>query len=247
MDADPEDFEIKARLRYSAFLDLLADAAFQHRLAEAHSEPYGQNRHARASVLASALSVECAANCLTEVLNVGATLLKDIEKMTALGKIEVFLAMTSKRPLDRGSIQVQPAVELVKLRNDYVHPKVYDIDSGMHQMRESDTEWMLPFTVRPKMWPHLGISKTPLFWGPACAASVLRALAEFYRYLFVDLLAMDEDDVICALPSRFTSGKLHIPAITEEVSRELLTTTAPGVDFSFFSFLANVPPAPSGN
>jgi len=123
------DFRAPATFHYIAFYDLLADAAFQHRCAAVESDSFRMNRYARASVIAAALSVECAANCLIHSLELSATLRAELDKLPALAKVETFLLLSEFGALDRGRVEVQRMKELITARNEYVHPKVTAIEA----------------------------------------------------------------------------------------------------------------------
>jgi len=80
---------------------------------------------ARSSALSSLLIAECAANCLIHSLELSASLYIEIEKLPTLAKFEFFLSQRfPKKGFDYGFKQVAAIKELLKLRNEYVHPKV---------------------------------------------------------------------------------------------------------------------------
>lgn len=79
---------LSARFRHMPFLDLLADAAHNHLRAQQEADPYAASRAARASIIASYLSVECFANCLINDVDVSSSMAPELDKMPALTKID---------------------------------------------------------------------------------------------------------------------------------------------------------------
>lgn len=77
------------------------------------------SRHARASVAAAFLTIECLANCLLDMLEMRHALRDDMDKLQPLAKIEIALNIASKNTYDRGRREVQKAVEVIKVRNEY--------------------------------------------------------------------------------------------------------------------------------
>lgn len=223
--------------RYGAFYGLLADAAFQHRQAAAAArtgDSYTTSRFARASILASALSVECAANCLLAAVDVPKTLADEIDRMTPLGKIEVCLRLRGLPPIERGSREVQLMSELVKIRNDHVHPRASNIPAGLGSPKDVDAHWMLPISLEGELWPQLKIPKRPMFWSNESSRAVLKAITDFYRHLFLTLMESVDEDLQPMLSSRLEFGDVHILAEPDEVRRELEGAKEWGVDLDFF-------------
>lgn len=236
------EFRASAKFHYIAFYDLLADAAFQHRCAAAESESFGMNRYARASVIAAALSVECAANCLIHSLELPGTLRAELDKLPVLAKVETYLLLSEFGVLDRGRVEVQRIKELIAARNEYVHPKVTTIDAAVAEPRDAGHEWHVPFALDGEHWSGLKIPKRAMFWSKASSEATLRAIAEFFRYLFVDLLKSTSEQLRLILPSRIQIGDMHMLAVFEEFKREIGGASEFGADFSFFGL--NAEPSP---
>jgi hypothetical protein len=222
-----------ARYRHTSFLDLLADAAHNHRRTRAETDPYTRNRAARASITASCLSVECFANCLVDSLETSTQLASEIEKMPALAKIDIFLAFNSKTALDRGAAHVQGVSELIRIRNDHVHPKIVTSQAAMNPPEEEENQVIFPFSVEAKFWPVLNIPKHSLLWDGDASKSTLKALSLFYRALLLDTLEASDEEVVRILLPRFELGNVLMPAIYDEYKVELDALSDDGVDFSF--------------
>lgn len=233
-DQIPEDFDVPATFRYSAFYDLLADAAFHHANAKVEADQYRMSRFARASILAAALSVECAANCLIASLDLPQALHSEIDRLTPMAKIEVHLRLRAIHGFDRGCEAVQRIVELTKARNDYVHPKSSAIPASVNKPRDGGDNWIMPLNITGEFWKHLKIPKRSMFWSSTNSLAVLDALGRFYKYLFRDLLNATEDELHRMLPSRVEIGNAHVLAIFDEIRAELKNADQHGIDFTFF-------------
>ena len=237
----PENFEVPATFRYSAFYDLLADAAFQHKHAKAEEDPYRMNRYARASVLAASLSVECAANCLLASLDLSQALHSELDRLSPIAKIEAYLQLKVIKGFDRGCAAVQRVVELTKARNDHVHPKTSAIPASVNKPRDGGANWILPFNIEGEHWKQLKIPKRSMFWSSTSSLAALGAVASFYSYLFCDLLKATEEELHRMLPSRLEIGDAHVMAVFDEIRTELQSANEHGIDFSFFRlFEANL-------
>lgn len=224
-----------ADFRYTGFYDLLSDAIFQHRLATKCSDSYSMNRHARASVMASALSIECAANCLLNSLDLPSALLNDLDKISALSKIDSALRLRSESKLDRGRNEVQKIAELIKARNDYVHPRTSIIKADIALPEDAGENWLLPMSLDGEHWPAIGIPKKAMFWSQDSSLATLKATSEFFKYIFVDALNASEDELHNMLPSVIQIGNVQILAVFEEFRSELKSANELGVDLSFFA------------
>ena len=229
----PEDMKLPGVFRYGAFYDLLADAAFQHRQAAQATDSYTSNRCARASILAAALSVECAANCLLATLDIPKTLRAELDRMTTLGKVDACLRLRSLPPIAHGTREVQLMAELVKVRNDHVHPRTMSVAAELSNPEDGETHWMLPISLEGDLWPLLKIPKRPMFWSGANSEMVLHAVTDFYRHLFVTLMAIGADDLQRMLSSRLEIGEAHVMAVFDEVRLELEGAKEWGVDLAF--------------
>ncbi len=117
--------KIPAEIKSNELLDLLCDAVYQYRLSHSCTEnPYRCNRHARSSILSSAISLESAANGLLSTLNLTGRLAQDFDKLPVISKFEIFVRLSGcDVGLDRGCNEVQRAQELLNARNGFVHPK----------------------------------------------------------------------------------------------------------------------------
>ena len=236
------NFSAPASFHYIAFYDLLADAAFQHRNAAAELDSFRMNRFARASIIAAALSVECAANCLIHSLELSAALRIELDKLPALAKIETYLLLSHFGALNRGRLEVQQMKELISARNEYVHPKVTKIEATVEEPKDAGHEWLVPFELEGVHWSGLDIPKKPMFWSKTNSQITLQAIAAFFRYLFVDLMNSTSEQLHGILTSRFQVGNTYMPAVFDEFKAEIAGAIEFGADFSFLSFVPEASP-----
>lgn len=224
---------VPAVFRYTAFFDLLADAAFQHRHAKQATDSFVMNRFARASILASALSVECAANCLIASLDLSKKLRNEIDKLSSIGKIDLYLQLRKIDGFDLGCNEVQKIAELINARNDHVHPKSSTIATTLGLPKDEIENWVLPLNLDGEHRKHLVIPKNAMFWSQTDSLSALKAVTGFFKYLFIDLLKSTDDELHRILPSRLEIGDTHILAVFEEIRTELYGVSTYGIDLSF--------------
>jgi hypothetical protein len=225
-----------ATFRYTGFYDLLCDAIFHHRLAKGCSDSYEMNRHARASISASVLTLECAANCLIAEVDGSAALVADLDKLSLISKCEVCLRLWGGKVLDRGRPEVQKVAELVKARNEFVHMKTKTVQSEVGPMTPEGEFVSLAVSFEGKMWPMLKIPKRPIFWSADSALAVLSAVLSFLSYVMVDLKGLQPDDVFNILVSRVEFGNVVIPTQFDEFITELRGISKYGIDLTFLGY-----------
>ncbi len=231
-DDSPMNQGIPAKYTYIAFLDLLADALFQHQMAENEANSYMASRLSRASIIASSLSVECFANCLLALLP-SRKLSKDIDKLPPLSKIDLSLRLKQFLEIDRGRLEVQQVADLMKARNDVVHSKRVAIQASMDLPRDAGNEWMFPITMSGEHWRGLGIPKQAMFWSKKDSFKTLSVISSFYRYVLVGLMQADEEMISKVLISRAELGNVLMPGVYDEFRDLLASASRLGVDFSF--------------
>lgn len=225
--------KIPASYRYNPFFDLLADAAFQHRQARDSGDSFAATRYARASIVSSSLCIECTANCLLDQLDVPKSLREELDKLPPIAKIDVATRLLGKPSFERSRHEVSQAAELVRARNDYVHPKSTSWRATVHEMQDAGKEWMLPFVMHGESWKSLGIPKQSPFWTSEASLAVLKLLAGFLKYVFVDVLNAEEHQIDELLVSRLEFGNVLVPGIFDEFMTVVLNLKDEGVDFSF--------------
>lgn len=235
-------FLAPATFRYVEFLDLLVDAVYQHRLATQSDDSFAMSRHARASVAAAFLTIECLANCLLEVIDMPNALRDELDKLQPLAKIELALHTRGKLSYDRGRREVQMAVEVIKVRNAYVHSKATKVKAEVHPPEDAGSEWKIPFAIYPDIWKTLKIPKQSMFWSAEVSYGILQVVRDFLHYVLVDVLLADENLLTTMLTSHITIGNpadagVVMPGVFEEFKSEIAWLKEQKIDFSFLKFV----------
>ena len=141
----------------------------------------------RSSILNSALSIECAANCCLSALNFHKSTEKDMEWLKTLAKFELFLMnRANAKGFDRNHPLVKPIEDIFALRNRSVHAKVL--------VRE-----FFPNSPHPKppyqSYAHLKIRKDFRGWKPDDAKKVVFCVSDFLNYFFFECAGFDDSNI----------------------------------------------------
>lgn len=222
-----------AHFRHCPLLDLLVDAAHFHLQAKHRPPGYETSRAARASVVASFLSIECFANCLVSSLDVAKPLASELDKLPALAKIDLYFKLKDCEALDRGARVVQRVTELIRARNDYVHPKVSESPAEPQSPEESEEVFILPFAVNAEFWPALQIPRQPFLWDAVASHRALDVVAGFLRFVLIDRLQASVSDLVKIVFSRFEFDRFVMPGVYEEYIVEMEALAHEGIDFGF--------------
>lgn len=147
-------------------------------------------RYTRNSILNAALSVESAANCCLDALGYPPDQTSEFERLRTIGKYDFFLAhMKNKLTLNRKDAIVKPIIDLLELRNAYVHPKVVRHDFDLDSKSQSGVRLS---GNKHKEWMALGVPRMNMRWKPVHAKSVLIKLCDFYNYFFFVLCGFED-------------------------------------------------------
>lgn len=131
----------------------------------------------RGSIVCSLLLPEIAANICIESLHLERSVFEDVDKLSVLAKLDIYLRMSSKRyRIDRGDNAVNLWRSLRKCRDRYVHPKTVKVE---YDIRPDDT--MMP---KEDIDRTLGIPSNPESWAAEEAKVVMRSVHLFLRYFF---------------------------------------------------------------
>lgn len=214
---------LPAQHRYNPFFDFLADALFQHRHAVAASDRYSVNRFARAAVIASALSVECIANCLLFNLELPPEEFKAADRQTPLDKISRFFKDEGLAGFSKGVRTSQRCAELLKIRDAYVHPKNRQDSAVLDRLKDGGEEWIIPMSVDMTLWPQLGVPRGTFAWDAKTSAVVLDAAFRFHHYVLKQIQAKGGYDIAVLLASRMDvteKFRITIP-LDDDLKQEL--------------------------
>lgn len=227
--------------RQPEFLDLLSDAAFQWRLSQ-NAEAYEENRHARASIIASTFSLESCANCLIDDLEISSTLATELERLPTLAKYEVVAELLGKTcAFDRGSRDVQVISELIRARNGFVHPKVSSIKAEIGEIEDQGEHFAWPIEFLPDQRPGTELPQVALFWSSTNAGSAFRGATSFFRLLLVEWLQFDTDKIRSLFApraeARIGDSKVVMETFFKEFEEEFQLAANNGIDLSFLGIM----------
>lgn len=215
------DLKVKAEFIHVGFLDLLCDAIYHYRESLESKDSYVVNRSARASITASFLSLECCANALLQSLELPKSLYDDYERLSAISKIETYLNFTnSEKSIERSDNRVQKIKELIKVRNQFVHPKSTKINTEIGEPQDRKDIWMIPMSLEGVHHKGINIPKSALFWSSENALSVLVVIFDFFDYLFTSLTPL-HDIKRATLLNRVVIGNVVVPNTFSEFDSEL--------------------------
>lgn len=142
------------------------------------------------AILQSIMLVEAAANCCIFNLKLNKKLGLELDKLSTLAKFDVYsLVKTSgNKTLDRGSAPCQDIAELIKLRNSVVHPKFFELNWSLQDDKHRSGVGVYLKTER------LGLATSCSGWLPDDAITVFKAINKFFKYFFIDLCNLTEQE-----------------------------------------------------
>ena len=181
----------------------------------------------RSVILHSGILIESAANVLVWGFFSSPTA-SDIDKLSPLAKIDVYLECKGKERLDRGSTVVQRAAELKKLRDGLVHPKF-----SKRELRADDLSLGTYKAERPST-SHVRIPDDSNLWKYRHAKDALSAAVEFLRFLFDRIHLGDRASVLQILASEIQGEGIERSTIFRvelKKTRELAATFNINIDF----------------
>ncbi len=225
--------KIPAKFIHVGFFDLICDSIFHYRQAKKSTESYDINRSARASIIASALSIECYANALIQDIQSSADCHNDLDKLTPLSKVEMFFRMNGvENNINYGDHKIQKIKELIQVRNSYVHSKSKIINTSMGLPEDGNTHWVLPIEFDGEQYKSLKIPKSSMFWNDANAYDVIKSSLEFYKYTFgfFDKIGSEKHHLLI---NRISLGNVIIPGMFTEFDNEIEKAIELGLDIEF--------------
>jgi hypothetical protein len=79
---------------------------------------------ARSAITNAALLLECVSNSCLGSLSLPKRLLEELDRLPVLPKLDYYLFARTSKHIDRGCREVEQAVDVLKLRDHIVHPKL---------------------------------------------------------------------------------------------------------------------------
>ena len=219
---------LPAKMRNNALLSLVSDAVTFHRMAVLVEDDQ-QRRLARHSILLASLTVECFANCLLWMTDIQSGLRADLDKLPPLSKINACLHLRGKK-LDHGRVEVQRMVELIKARNEYVHPKIVTVGAEIGMPHDGGSHWLMDLRVPAEFRHSLSIPKQAMMWNAEHSKRVLQHTTAFYKFLIDDVLKLDPPDLQQTFSAFIEIGEKPFAAISGGLEQVL---DEDGDDFDF--------------
>lgn len=234
--------------RYVPFFDLVSDAVFHHLQAKEAAAPFAQIRHARAAVVAAALSIECVANCILEDVEAPRSVKEALDRLETLAKLETALVIVGSKSFEKGRIEIEKAAELIAARNRFVHPRTTSASVEVSPPEDAGEHWVVPFVMEATEWPKTGIPHHVMQWSTTTSESAVKAIAEFHRYVLIEVLSLDAARLHQLLSPMLRMGDVSMPMGHYEVSELLDAAKAIGADFTFLRPLlyTEAPPESDG-
>jgi hypothetical protein len=153
-------------------------------------------RYGRSSIFTSALLLEAVANCL--IADIEGKFRDEADRLPVIAKFDLYARLNSKL-LDRGRIEVQRISELIKLRDQFVHPKV---KAKPFNDLCRDGQGNFVGTPVSELFDGLKIEKGGP-WSKEDAVTVLKAVFAFLNYYFIDLICFSHKKVFSLLVAAF--------------------------------------------
>lgn len=177
----------------------MSDAIEHTYLSQKLKESGSINRQARAAIVNCAVALECAANISLFSLNLSSKWKDRFEKTTILEKFETaeFLRR-GDGVFDAGVPTAQRMKELIKLRNDFVHPK-----TTTHAATSSvDLDGNRVSTVvEVGTFEYLKFNHSYRVWDGDCALSTVRAVVGFLDQCFLEWCGLTPTETTALLCS----------------------------------------------
>jgi len=230
---------LENKLKHNGFFELIADAIFQHNQAKSASESYVVNRFARASIMSSAFSVECFANSLISIAGFSEKLRSSVDKLDPISKVELCLREKQNLSFDRGRQDVKRISNLIRLRNEFVHPKSSNVPAEIKNIQEMQHNYKINVAFQPGVWDFLEVPRNSIFWSSDSSEKILRAISDFYKHIICDQLLLDKNEMLTTFSSIFDIGGTWILAVAEEVKKEIKEFSCV-VDFEYFRVLEDL-------
>lgn len=204
----------KARFEFTGFMELITDVIC-HLKALSSDAAFSQHKNSRAAIIACALAVESCANCLLDSLDIASQSSNELERLPTITKLDVCIRLltSGSKTINREDNRVGKMAELLKVRNEFVHPKRQTLEAEWRVGPEDPEGYRIEFEYSDNIHQQLGIPKNGLHWNSCHAISVAEATFVFFDFLFRELLQFDVVKVYHIVGSRM------VIELSEEASR----------------------------
>ena len=193
------------------------------------------------SILNSIFLLECCANCCLDAHPYPKKFLKSIDKLPAIEKYE-FLLLTRNENLhiNRGDTIIQIFSELVKIRNQYVHPRTEKKDFKNNSNKEFKPGEHYNIQTEPELTDILKIPKQSIHWNPGHAIKVLKAVNIFFREFFLKWCKFSPEETTNFLSNEVQNPQGNFQMISEKTKKMMeIAMNRWNVDFSYINYTQN--------
>ena len=232
-----EDEELREHIYATAenwvdnpFTSLLGvSLTFAHLATQPNHHPEIPAMLARSSILHAVFALECAANSCIAVLPKNHRLRAQAEKWEPLDKFDLFLLSLPHQPnLPRDDNIVRHVRELIKIRNDYVHPRTHH--HPIQIKRDERPQPVISISIQGS--PLLDIPSMPMTWTAEHAKRAIAAVLEFLRLYFVQVCRFTPPQITKTLFTMIKSPEGHRVVNTSKLDLHKLGQSL-GLDLSF--------------
>ncbi|MCL2914289.1 hypothetical protein L2725_10970 [Shewanella corallii] len=124
-------------------------------------------------------------------------------------------------------------MEVIRLRNEFVHPKIKNIKTEVGKMEDMGSHYALPMDLIGEQWKALNIPKRGLFWDADSAKTVLTCISQFMKYIFHELLKKTNVEIQCTLLSKIEISNSCMPMGFDAFLTEIEEANKNEIDFTF--------------
>lgn len=189
----------------------------------------------KASILNSIFLLESCANCCLDSHPYPKKFLESIDKLTPLDKYE-FLLLTRNENLqiDRGITIVQIFNELVRIRNQYVHPKTKKKDFKESPVKSFKPGEQYLIQPKPELTSILKIPKQTVYWNPGHGIKVLKAVNIFFNEFFIKWCQFTPKETTQFLTDEIRNSNGTFRMMSQRANQAMkIAEERWGVDFSY--------------
>ncbi|RCU42872.1 hypothetical protein DU002_19145 [Corallincola holothuriorum] len=208
-----KDYEI-----IKPFLPNYIDSVLCLKAAFEAQDPSTKRLLVKSTILHCSFAVEALANNLIQFLDFSTGFGNSIDKLDPIAKLEMFSFLMKKGGFDRGQYQIQVFSSLIKIRNDYVHPKtkqknrVFSTKPSEHPIdiyvvgeeQNNRNKGVIDISVESSQWVYEDALK--------CLSAFTRAI----DVLLLDVLELEENSLMCTFLNKLFVDGMRGPSIPND-------------------------------